>query len=279
MFQGVLDRWHAGPSVFQARHQNRQRAATVAEGDAQARQGGQPARGDHGRGGQTNFTREGQGLLQGGWADQAVHARWAQGVHKDRCPHTLRGFKKRCEVGVANRLAVDVAANFHAGHAQLAHHALQFLDGHVHVLQRHGTQGNELIGLRPHLRGQAVVEVADQGLCVIGLQPVRQQFGHGRDHLAGDTGLGHVARTLFKVKAAGGDGAVDLVLDHHMALAAGFGRRDGRPGHAFAPTHIRRKRRGHPVGVGVDQAAVANGLEGFGHGIRPGGRPRTLCSS
>ena len=261
MFQGVLDRWHASPSVFQARHQHRQRTTAVAEGDAQVGQGGQPARGDHGRGGQTNFTREGQGLLQGGRADQAVHARWAQGVHKNRCPHTLRGLKKWCEVGVANGFSVDVAADLHASHTQLTHHALELLDGHVHVLQRHGTQADEAIGLPAHLCGQGVVEVANQGPAVIGLQPVRQQLGHGRDHLAGDAGLGHVARALVKVKAAGGDGAVDLVLDHHMALAAGFGRRDGRPGHAFAPTHIRRKRGRHPVGVGVDQAAVANGFK------------------
>ena len=139
----VLECGEHPPALLQAWQQQGQRAAPMAEADAQARAALDQAAGQHRGCRQTHVARIGQHLLQRRGAHQSLHACGPDGVHKYRRAHGLAGFEKRVKFGRTNRAAVDVAAHLDAGKAQRLHCVLQLANGQVHVLQGHRAHAHQ----------------------------------------------------------------------------------------------------------------------------------------
>ena len=113
------------------------------------------------------------------------------------------------------------------------------------VLQRDRAEADQAAGRLGHHRGDLLVEVAQQRLRVGRLHPVRQQLGHGRDRLPLQAHVGQIGDAPRRAPAGVGDRAVDLAVDHHVAVAGVV-----RPPPSTATT---------PAGVGRGTAARCSG--------------------
>ena len=238
--------------MAQARQHRLQRTAAVAERDAQVRDGGERAAGDHRRRRQTNLAGKRDHLLQIGRADQPLHANRTQRMDEHRRADVRCGLEERPKARVANRHAVDMAGDLDTGQSLLADHRIQLDGRQVNVLQRHCAQAEEATWRLRHHAGDHLVQVATHALAVLGRQPVRQQFRHRRQHLPGHRLPVHVGQPHPAIPALVRDGAVDLARDHHMPVA-GLGRRHARPGGVGMAPQVGREALGHHVGVAVDQ--------------------------
>jgi hypothetical protein len=123
------------------------------------------------------------------------------------------------EFGVADGDAGDVAADFDAAQS-LAHNVFQFARSQIGVLQRHHAQPGEALGRARHHLGYGVVDVPAHCQPVRRVEPIGQQLGHGRQHLAGYAGLVHRLDAPLHIPAFVADGAEILAGDHHVLVSA-----------------------------------------------------------
>ena len=241
--------------MAQPGQQHAQAAAAMAEGDAKAGQLLKRAAGDHGCSSQAGFSREGQHLLQQGRANQAVYPGGAQRVHKHgRAPRRCR-FEERQEARVADDDTVDIAGNLNTRQTQRVQGEVQLRNRQRHILQGHGGKAEETAWRVCNHRGNHFVQVAAHGCTIARLQPVRQQFRHGRQHLLGDALFIHVGTAHGAVPALVRHRAVDRARHHHVAVA-GVGRGHPGPGRTGMATQVGRKRLGNDVGMDVDHVLV-----------------------
>ena len=113
------------PSVHQAWQQDRERAATVAEGDAQLRVARGDAAGDHRGRRERDVARKAQRLLGEG-ADDPVLPCGAQRVHEDRRPRLFGRSEERLEARIADRHAVHAAGDLDASEVEGVFYVFQF---------------------------------------------------------------------------------------------------------------------------------------------------------
>ena len=93
-------------------------------------------------------------------------------MDEDRRTEALGGGEERREPCVAEDGAVDVRADLDAGQSELAHQVLELGDGAVDVLQRHGAEAEETVGLALDHGGDLLVEIAAEDRAVGGVEPV-----------------------------------------------------------------------------------------------------------
>ncbi len=197
-------------------------------------------------------------------------------MHEHRGAEPFAGLEEGVEGRRADRHAIDVAADLDAGEAEHLDHMLEFPDGKVHVLQRHGAQACECAAAFGHHAGDLLVQEAQQLLRGLGLHPVGEQLRHRRDHLQGQPHARQVLQPLARVPAFVGDGAVHLARDHDAAVA-GLGRGHRRPVGRQAAADVGREVLRHHVRVRVDAAGAAGWVFQWAQCVSPaaivGSRP------
>ena len=87
--------------------------------------------------------------------------------------------KERIEAGLGQFLPGDISIDLDTLHAEFLHTALQFGNRHLRVLQRHGTQRNETVGMFGNGLGKPVVYGLRHIATQIRLGPVAIMVGSG----------------------------------------------------------------------------------------------------
>ena len=235
----------------QPRQDGGEGAAAVAEGESQTGMPGQRAAGDQRGDGVGGLERKADESHQPGRADDAFLAARMQRVHEHGGAELFRRGEHRLEARVAQRRAVDIAAELDAAEAVL-HQPLQFARGGVRVLHRHAAEAEEALRFARHHGGDGVVDMAGERQRVVERQPIRQQFRHGREHLPRDAHRGHGFQAALDVPALIGDGAEVLAVDDDVLVVAIVRRLHVRPVRAAVLAGIGGKFRRHDVGMDVD---------------------------
>ena len=99
--------------------------------------------------------------------------RRVQRVHEHGGAQLLGGGEEAVEARIAERGAVDIAAELDAAEA-VAHQPFQFAHGRIGVLHRHAAEADEFVRRARHHGGDGVVDVANERRGVVERQPVGQ---------------------------------------------------------------------------------------------------------
>ena len=175
---------------------------------------------------------------------------------KTAAPSDSHASKNGIERRVADRHAVDVAADLDADESGQRHEPAQLGDRQVEVLQRHGAQADQRAARLVDHRRDALVEVVQQLERIGCLHPVGEQLGHRRDRLPRQAHRRQIGEPPRRRPRLVADGAVELAGDHHVAMAL-VRRRHRRPLRRRLAAEVRREVLRNDVRVNVETAAPA----------------------
>ena len=199
---------------------------------------------------QPDVARERDDLFQRRRPDKTFLAGRTQRMHEHGCAKFFSRREEWRKPRITDRTTVDVGGDLDTGQPERADNVLQFRDRPIQVLQRYRAQAKEPLRMLRDHRRQGIVQMPHQHLRVRRGQPVREQFGHRREHLARDAHRVHLGTARSCVPAGARHRAIALAGNHHVRVAAFVLHRG--PGEVGARAGHGRERFRHEVRMDID---------------------------
>jgi len=139
------------------------------------------------------------------------------------------------------------------GQYRRSNEPLEFARRQFRGLQRHHAEGDEALRRAGGHLGDRIVHVTAEGERVARLEPIRQQLGHRREHLARNAGAGHRLDTAVDVPTFIADRPENLAGNHHRRVPAIRRHLHLRPAQASIAAGVFRKGRRHDMRMNVDR--------------------------